>query len=56
MHIGNFRQYSRYINPVLRIYVVLIISIALIGAYLVLTDDARPKSLETTSSKVKLEF
>jgi hypothetical protein len=27
MHIGEFRQYSRYINPVLRIYIVLIILI-----------------------------
>ncbi|MFZ2256032.1 MAG: hypothetical protein WAW59_01500 [Patescibacteria group bacterium] len=56
MHIGEFRQYSRYINPVLRIYIVLVVLIALFGGYRVLTDDIQPSSLKDSSSKVIREF
>lgn len=56
MHIGEFRQYSRYINPILRIYIVLVVLIWLFGAYKVLTDTTKSLSPETKALKVKKEF
>jgi hypothetical protein len=56
MHIGEFRQYSRYINPILRIYIVLIVLIWLFGAYKVLTDTTRSVSSPSEIPKVKMEF
>jgi amino acid permease len=55
MHIGEFRQYSRYINPILRLYVFLIVLIALFGGYKVLTDNT-PSSATSSPTKVKMEF
>jgi hypothetical protein len=56
MHIGEFRQYSRYINPILRIYIVLIVLIWLFGAYEVLTNTTRSVSSPSEVPKVKMEF
>lgn len=56
MHIWEFRQYSRYINPVLRMYIILLIAIALFGWYRVLTDDIQPSSFSSTKSSIKPEF
>ncbi len=38
MHIGNFKQYSKYLSVVLRIYLVVILLIAIFGGYKILTD------------------
>lgn len=57
MHIGEFRQYSRYITPVLRLYIVLVAGIAVFGAYMVLTSDIVPTAAKSSlGSELKLEF
>lgn len=56
MHIGEFRQYSRYINPVLRIYIISIVVIAVIWSYQVLTNQTPTDISLDSSQKVKLEF
>lgn len=56
MHIGEFRQYSRYINPVLRAYVVLILLIAVFGGYQVLTNETPAVITDSTPQNIKLEF
>lgn len=56
MHIGEFRKYSRYVNPVLRLYIILVVAIALFGGYRVLTDDIQPSSLKPVNSNLNLEF
>ncbi len=45
MHIKNFRMYSRYITPVFRILIAVILLIALFGAVMILTGDNERKSL-----------
>ncbi len=57
MHIGEFRQYSRYITPVLRLYIVLVAGIAVFGGYMVLTSDIVPTAAKSSGgSQLKLEF
>ena len=54
MHIGEFRQYSRYLSIVLKIYLLAIILIALFGGYQILTDDT-PR-LKKSDTVQKIEF
>lgn len=58
MHIGEFRQYSKYITPILRIYLIVIVLIALFGAYKVLTSRVMPTLTDspTVTPKTYLEF
>lgn len=49
MHIGDFKQYSKYISPILRIYLVLIVLIALFGAYKIYTDYTPSKKNRITT-------
>jgi len=56
MHIGEFRQYSRHLSVVLRIYLIVVVLIALFGAYKVLTGKyVAPKKSETNKIQ-KLDF
>lgn len=52
MHIGNFKQYSKYLSVVLKIYLVLIILIAIFGGYRILTDYTPAKKNRTTLEKL----
>ena len=54
MHIGNFREYSRYLSTVLRIYLVSIIVIALFWAYKIYTDYTPAKNNRTAVEQVDL--
>jgi hypothetical protein len=57
MHIGEFRQYSRYITPVLRLYIVLVAGFAVFGGYMVLTSDILPTAVKpSVGSQFKIEF
>lgn len=42
LHIGSFRQYSKYLSVVLKIYLVTILIIGLFGGYMILTSKYIP--------------
>ena len=54
MHIGIFRQYSKYLSIVLKIYLVTILLIAIFGGYKILTGTyiSPAKSAEETAKKI----
>lgn len=55
LHIGEFREYSRYLSVVLKIYLIAVVVIAIFGWYKVLTDDT--PSLKSSTTKVeKIDF
>lgn len=54
MHVGAFREYSKYLSVVLKVYIVTIIVIAIFGGYKILTHYTPPKKSETP--KVRLDF
>ena len=47
MHIGTFKEYSKYLSSVLRIYLVSIIIIALFWAYKIYNDYTPAKKNRT---------
>ncbi len=53
MHIGNFKQYSKYLSIVLKIYLVVIMLIAIFWGYKILTDYTPAKK---TKNMPTLEF
>lgn len=44
MHIRDYRQYSRYITVIIRVYLTLMIIIALFGGYMILSGTIFPQS------------
>ncbi|MDD2693879.1 MAG: hypothetical protein PHY14_03015 [Candidatus Gracilibacteria bacterium] len=55
MHIGNFRQYSRFLTPVIRIYLVIVILIALFGAYKIY-NDYTPSKINRNTNLNQMDF
>jgi hypothetical protein len=51
-HIGDFRQYSKYLSGVLKVYLILIIVIGIFGGYKILTDYTPAKKNRTTIEKL----
>ena len=39
-HIRDFQEYSRYLRPIMRTYIVLMMLIALFGGYMILTGQS----------------
>ncbi len=52
MHIGTFKEYSKYLSIVLRIYLISIIIIAFFWAYKVYTDYTPAKKNRITVEQV----
>ncbi len=44
MHIGRFRDYSKYLSIVLKIYLIIILLISFFGGYKILTDYTPAKA------------
>ncbi len=42
IHIGNFRQYSKYLSVVLKIYLITVLMIGIFGGYMLLTSKYTP--------------
>lgn len=42
MHIREYKQYSRYIGIVTKTYIIIVLTIAIIGGYFVLTGSIIP--------------
>ncbi len=38
MHIGGFKEYSKYLSVVLKIYLIVVLLISFFGGYKILTD------------------
>lgn len=38
MHIGRFKEYSKYLSVVLKIYLIVVLLISFFGGYKILTD------------------
>lgn len=55
LHIGNFREYSRYLSVVLRLYLIALIVIGIFGGYMILTSD-HPVVRETSTPVQKVNF
>ncbi len=55
MHIGTFRQYSKYLSIVLKIYLIAILTIALFGGYMILTGKYI-SSTKSSNSVQKINF
>ena len=51
---NKFREYSKYLGFILKIYMVLIVIIALFGGYKILTNYTPPKKM--TPPPVQLDF
>ena len=52
MHIGNFKDYSKYLSIVLKIYLITIVVIAVFGAYKILSHYTPPKKSNTPIEKI----
>ncbi len=52
MHIGTFKEYSKYLSVVLKIYLISILVIAIFWAYKVSTDYTPAKKNRTTVDQV----
>ena len=55
IHIGNFRQYSKYLSVVLKIYLVTVLIIGIFGGYMILTSKYIPLKKMNPSTQ-KLNF
>ena len=51
MHIGIFKQYSKFLTPVIRIYLVMVILIAIFGAYKIYVDYTPSKVNRNSNSE-----
>lgn len=54
IHIGQFREYSKYLSTVLRIYLITIVIIAIFWGYKILTNQSEP--VRKTTVPVELDF
>jgi glucan phosphoethanolaminetransferase (alkaline phosphatase superfamily) len=45
MHIRDYRQYSRYITTITRVYLLLMVAIAIFGGYHILNGSIFPQTL-----------
>ena len=52
MHIGGFKDYSKYLSMVLKIYLVIILIIAIFGGYKILTDYTPAKQNRVNTEKI----
>lgn len=55
MHIGAFRQYSKYLSVVLKIYLIVVLIIGIFGGYMIVTNKNTPIRKLTPATQ-KLNF
>ncbi len=52
MHIGGFKDYSKYLSIVLKIYLIVVLLIAIFGGYKILTDYTPAKQNRVNIEKI----